>query len=98
MAIRIYAVLPEMEQAAGRLTAEAEEFRIATEGTRNAADALTRGWEGDAREAFVTEQQEAIAWYQQMNQLMLDHSKKLREAAQTYADTDAQCAQLLRSV
>ena len=98
MGIRVYAVIPEMENAANRLDTHVSEFRTATEATRSAAETVAAGWEGDSKEAFAAEQKEAISFYELMSSLMTEYSGKIRLAAKTYTDTDAQCAKILRSV
>lgn len=98
MAIRFMAVTNEMEFAAKKLEKEADAFRIAIRNTRSAAERLTSNWEGDARETFVAEQEEAIRWYEEMTDLVTEYKEKVRRAAEEYAATDHQCADILRAV
>jgi len=98
MAIRIYAVIPDMGSAVSKLTKDVSDFSTATQQTKAAADTVAAGWEGDAREAFVAEQQEAIQYYAEMAQLVNEYIGKLRSASEAYTSTDAQCARILRSV
>jgi WXG100 family type VII secretion target len=97
MAIRIHAILSEMDHAASRLTSGLADFSAATQNTKSAADRLASGWEGDARDAFVTEQDEAIRFYTEMAKLVSDYTARIVEAANAYRDTDAACAKILRS-
>ena len=58
--------ISELEAAANNLKAAVENYGQATTATKAAADTVSAGWEGDAREAFVAEQENAIQWYRQV--------------------------------
>ena len=98
MAIRIYAIIPDMNLAVSKLTTDVTDFSAATQATKEAADTVAAGWEGDAREAFVTEQREAIPYYNEMAQLVNDYIGKVRSASKAYTTTDAEGARILRAV
>ena len=98
MAIRLYAVIPEMDTAVSKLDRAIDEFTSAVQTTRSAADTVAAGWEGDAQVAFVAEQAEALQYYEQMSQLVTEFTNKVQEASKAYTDTDHQCAGILRAV
>jgi WXG100 family type VII secretion target len=98
MAIRLYAVIPEMDRTVILLNEDISRFTEATENTKQAADTVAAGWEGDAREAFVREQEEAIGYYREMARLVTEYREKVGKASKAYTDTDARCAKLLRAV
>lgn len=98
MSIRFYAMIPEMEQAVTRLAQCAADFSNATEATKAAADTLAAHWEGDARNAFVAEQENVIAYFVQMLQLVIEHMERISKASRAYTETDAEGARALRAV
>lgn len=57
-----------------------------------ATDALTAQWEGEAREAFVREQEQVVEWYHKMVELADIVAQALSSAAASYetVDTDAE--------
>jgi WXG100 family type VII secretion target len=98
MALKIMAVLSELDASANRLTANLEEFRTATDNTSKAADTVAAGWEGDSRDAFVAEQREAMQYYGEMSRLVQTFIADLREARRDYQTADTEGARILRSV
>ena len=98
MSYKIHAVISEMNDAARTLDKVTEEFADAVSRTKQAASRLTDGWEGDARNAFVEEQEEAFAYYQLVNEKAKEHAELLRKAAKIYKETDEQAARILQDV
>lgn len=87
----------EVTQAARQLQVQLEIFEEATKATQSAAQALCGMWEGDAKNAFKQEQEDAIGLYRQMESLMHELIRGLETAATRYADTDRTAAQLIRN-
>lgn len=87
----------EVTEAAQQIQVQLEIFEEATKATQSAAHALCGMWEGDAKEAFKHEQEEAIELYRQMESLTSEMIRGLRAAATRYADADRTAAQLIRS-
>ena len=46
------------------------------------------GWEGDAREAFVAEQENAIQWYRQVAEAVNVYISAIKAAAAIYGQLD----------
>lgn len=97
MSMKIFAIPSDMYDRARDLTAALNDFKTATTQTKNAADKVTSGWEGDARNAFVAEQDTAIAFYKEMSRLMSEYIKAVKNAAKEYERNDKDCARLLRN-
>ena len=86
------ATAEQMRAAAGKLETEATNYESASKAAKRSADDLTSRWEGDAQRVFVTEQQQAFAWYLQMAQIVRQYAQALRQAAQKYQTADAEAA------
>lgn len=87
----------DVTEAAQQIQVQLEIFEEATKATQSAAQALCGMWEGDAKEAFKQEQEEAIELYRQMETLTGELIRGLRSAATRYADADRTAAQLIRN-
>lgn len=87
----------EVTEAAQQLQIQLEIFQQATVATEKAAQALCGMWEGDAKEAFRQEQEEAVVLYRQMESVTTELIRSLRTAATRYADADHTAAQMIRN-
>ena len=97
MSLSFRVVKSELAVSARALERQLESFRASTEQTRNAADELGNMWEGDARNAFVAEQDHNLELYRQMERAVADFIAAMKEAEVRYSETDSTCARILRS-
>lgn len=88
--------ISELKAAADKLNAAVEEYGNATSATKAAADTLAAGWEGDARNTFVEEQENAIQWYQKVAQAVQVYIAAIRAAAALYETFDIEGVNLIR--
>jgi len=85
---RFEVTISEMQSAAGRISAAAQDFLASANQAMEAATALGDTWEGDSQVAFMQEQQQANAWYRQMVELVNTYVESLNNAARAYAEAD----------
>jgi len=90
MASKFEAQAQGMREAAKKLQTEAQSYETASNGAMTAANTLCGQWAGDARDAFMDEQNRAKNWYKQMADLLRDYASALNVAAQKYETADAQ--------
>ena len=82
----------QMEAAANKISAQADEFLNTAKAVMSSAEELGGKWEGDSQVAFMQEQQQANAWYQSMVTLVQNYVTTLKNAAKTYQEADQQSA------
>lgn len=97
MGLSFRVVKSELTAAAQTLQQHLDAFRASTVQTRNAADNLCSMWEGDARNAFVAEQNHNFQLYQDMERAVVEFISAMKEAETSYSEADQTCAQLLRT-
>ncbi len=94
---RFEVTVSDMQSAASKIGAQADEFLNQAKAVMAAAEDLGSKWEGDSQVAFMQEQQQANAWYQSMVTLVQGYVSTLQKAAQTYQESDAQAAADIRA-
>ena len=94
---RFEVTISEMQSAATKISAAADNFRDAATQTLNAANTLADQWEGDSQVAFVAEQQKANDWYNKMMGIVDTYVTSLQNAAKAYQEADAQSASDIKS-
>jgi WXG100 family type VII secretion target len=87
----------EMTSAANKIEECIAQYEEASNAAKRAADDLTSKWKGDAREAFVLEQEQASAWYANMAQIVRTYVDALRKYAESLQNADATSAQNIKS-
>lgn len=97
MANIIRVTVSELRSAAQKLSQACESYRAAASSLKGAADALAGTWEGDSQVAFVNEQEQANAWYNNMAEIVDTYVAQLNAAASKYEETDAEAAQIIGS-
>lgn len=97
MASRLEVTVSELQQAATNINNSADDYENAATALKNAADELASTWEGDSQVAFVDEQTRAYQWYQKMAQICRDFARAIQQAAEKYAETDAQATSTIRA-
>lgn len=88
--------ISEVRECATKLQTALADFDTATTNTKTAADNLASMWEGDAREAFVAEQEKTVAWFQKMSEIVKTYIKALENAASAYEAFDIEGINLIR--
>ena len=96
MATRIEVSIPELRNAASKITRAASEYQNAANNLKAAADDLSSAWVGESQKAFVAEQSQAYEWYKKMSALCVEYANSMNTAAQNYEETDSAAAALIR--
>ena len=94
---RFEVTVSEMQNAANKISQQAEEFLSAADATFKSAEALAQTWQGDSQVAFVAEQTKANAWYKQMVEIVQTYVTNLQNAAKSYQEADNQAASNIKS-
>ena len=97
MASRLEVTVSELQQAATNISNSANDYENAATALKNAADELASTWEGDSQVAFVDEQTRAYEWYKKMAEICRQFATAMQQAAQKYAETDAQATSTIRA-
>jgi WXG100 family type VII secretion target len=88
--------ISELKAAADKLQTAVNDYGAATEATKAAADTVAAGWEGDARNTFVEEQEQAIAWYKAVANAVSVYIAAIKAAAALYEALDVQGVNIIR--
>jgi WXG100 family type VII secretion target len=80
--------ISQLKEAANKLKSAVEEYGNATQATKAAADTVAAGWEGEAQEAFVDEQAQAVQWYQAVATAVNVYIAAINAAAAVYQQLD----------
>lgn len=91
-------VTDELRGAARKIEECLQAYEQANASAKTAADDLAARWEGDARNAFVEEQQKAFEWYAKMTALIRTYAAAMEKAAKTYDTADDEAARIIKSV
>lgn len=86
----------ELRDAARRIEAQTQAYRDAATHAQDAGQTLASQWEGNAKETFVTEQQEANNWFQKMAGFLDAYADALKKAAHAYESADQEAANLIK--
>ena len=94
---RFEVTISEMQNAANKISQEAENFLNAANQVFASAEALADSWEGDSQVAFAAEQQQANQWYKKMVDIVNSYVSSLQTAAKTYQQADNESASNIKS-
>ena len=94
---RFEVTISEMQSAANKISAEAQEFLNAAGQVFTSAQQLGASWEGDSQVAFMAEQQKANEWYKRMVEIVNTYVSSLQNAARIYQEADNSSAANIRS-
>ena len=86
-----------LRSAADILEKQRTVFADATNAIQISVLLLRAQWEGDAADAFQTEQENQIKWFREMINAVSSVETALRTIANRYQDTDHDAARKLRS-
>ena len=88
MGMKLFVQMVELLQASAKMNEAMERYNEAKEAVQKAAETLASNWEGDAREAFWANQQEAYGWYSQIMLVVLEIIDLVKKVAQEYRDAE----------
>lgn len=86
----------ELEACCRKLQQAIDYYNEAIEMTRAAAEELAANWEGDAKDAFVSDQQEALRWYGGLRDVAAAVVDAIRQNSRRYSDTASRLADIMR--
>lgn len=78
----------ELAQAANEMNQAAEIYREAVETCKTTAADLASKWEGDAKEKFVAQQENAYSWHQQILQVVRQMAEVINKAIEMYSEME----------
>jgi len=86
----------ELEACCRKLQQAIDYYNEAIEMTRAAAEELAANWEGDAKDAFVADQMEALRWYGGLRDVAAAVVEAIRQNSRRYSDTASRLADIMR--
>ena len=87
----------QLRQVSAQIREANEIIRQTKEGCKKAADVLAQNWSGDARDAFVAEQQRSTSWLEQMIAIIGEVINTIDKVNQTYSNVEQQVSNLIKS-
>jgi len=94
--MKLGVTISELKAAADKLNAAVQDYSTATAATKAAADTVAAGWEGDARNTFVEEQENAVKWYQAVAEAVTVYLNAVKAAAAVYEQLDITGVNIIR--
>ncbi|MBR2942556.1 MAG: WXG100 family type VII secretion target [Clostridia bacterium] len=94
--MNITVTISELVGAANSIKQANEAFRAAAEAMKQAAAALAEEWSGDARDAFVAEQEQIDSWYKTMAEVVDGYIAAMQQSAADYQETDNEAANIVK--
>ncbi|MBQ4089909.1 MAG: DUF2974 domain-containing protein [Clostridia bacterium] len=95
--LTIFVHFSEMMECCEQLRRAIEYYNEAIEETRRAADELAGNWEGEAKDAFVEDQENALRWYMSLSEVASGVVRALKQNYSRYSDTVDRLADIMRS-
>ena len=92
----IFVQFAELLECCEHLRKAIEYYNEAIEMTRRAAEDLASKWEGDAKEAFVADQQNALRWYGSLRDVAEAVVEAIKQNRNRYMDTASRLADIMR--
>ena len=92
----IFVQFAELLECCEHLRKAIEYYNEAIEMTRRAAEDLASKWEGDAKEAFVADQQNALRWYGSLRDVAEAVVEAIKQNRSRYMDTASRLADIMR--
>lgn len=93
----IFVQFGELLECCEHLRKAIEYYNEAIEMTRRAAEDLASKWEGDAKEAFVADQENALRWYGSLRDVAEAVVEAIKQNRSRYMDTASHLADIMRS-
>lgn len=71
-------------------------YKAAVEKAKAAAEELGAKWEGDAREAFMAEQEKAYRWHMSISDIVRAFAEALKSAATNYMNAEGSITGIIK--
>jgi len=94
--MNIEVTISELVGAANSIKQANENFRTAAQAMKQASQALADEWSGDARDAFVAEQEQIDSWYVTMAEVVDTFIAAMQQSANDYNETDSEAANIVK--
>lgn len=72
-------------------------YKEAANKAKAAGDALAAKWEGDAREAFVAEQENAYRWHISISDIVSAFAETLKSVASRYEEAERNVSSIIKN-
>ena len=95
--MKIEVTASELKAGASKIDDANNDVREAANALKQATETLAGMWEGPSKEAFVQEQAQIDAWYQQMINVVTQYAQSMKDAADAYTQTDQDAAANIRA-
>ena len=92
----IFVAFEELNAVCEELRQAVELYNEATARVKTAAEKLASNWEGEAREAFVSSQQQSCKWYEMISGVALRAGVSVREVLGMYRDAEQRIGNIVR--
>lgn len=92
----IFVHFSELMDCCKKLRQAIEYYNEAIGMTRGAAEELASKWEGEAKDAFVADQQNALRWYGALSSLAEAVAEAITQSGKRYSDTASHLADIMR--
>ena len=96
MPLSIELTMSELVGATNSIKQANEAFRQAANAMKQAAQALAEEWSGDARDAFVAEEEQIDSWYATMAEVVDGYIAAMQQTAADYEETDTAAANAVK--
>ena len=80
--------MAQLASAANNMQNALETYRGAIGNVKSAADALASKWEGDTKEAFVRNQEEAYKWYSTIHNIVIGIIDLVKKVINMYKEAE----------
>ena len=95
-AMRLLVNAIELSQAAAKMNEAMEVYNEAIEAVKSSAADLASKWEGDAKQAFVTNQDEAYRWYSSIHSVVITIINTVKQVIEQYKQAEESIKSIVR--
>lgn len=93
MSFRLIMDIMHASAAQAEMVKAIQAYQESTEAVKAAADEIASQWEGDAKEAFVENENNAYNFYVGIREVAMGGAEAVRKIIENHADTEAQIKQ-----
>jgi len=86
----------ELSQAAAKMNEAMEVYNNAINAVKAAAADLASKWEGDTKEAFVRNQEEAYKWYSMIHNIVVGIIDLVKKVISMYQDAESKVKSIVQ--
>lgn len=87
----------QLRQVASQINQANEIIRQTKDGCKAAAERLANNWEGDAREAFVSEQLKATTWLEKMIEIIREIVNTIDKVNNSYSSVEQTVSSMIKN-